>query len=421
MTLRGKLIQAINYLGRGDTWKEKLRDVIERVEDPKVVSFIEDVLSGRRNSSTDYIRSTLNRRLYNGLGNMMENNDTGDFYHRIGLNSPLDRLMDKGKLPEVESLLNINTYRYYKKGSTELTCDTYREICDVLGLNYEYIMTGTAVVEQCNVDLGSKVEYVESPQNDEVEESEDEYNECEDSEETAYVKGKLKELNMTPHMLGSMIGSRHRVYKFLKGEYSNPEFYKEMIDALDRYEKSPGYDIPLNQIQRYELTMRYISSIFKAEIDMTELPLDVRNNEVTYIRDISEVSEDTVKVDSSMTCMMRFSQRDTYYILFDLNRTGLSLVERIVRYNENGFVRDMSEEVLFTLPMGFVSSSLTERRRYWDSRIKGLNDKIEKRIKTKDKLVKEFNEKMNKLRESVLSEYDERDRDLIMRELCLEE
>lgn len=48
MNLKGKLIQAINYLESDDLFEERLNNFCNRNSDPKFRSFVIDVITGRK-------------------------------------------------------------------------------------------------------------------------------------------------------------------------------------------------------------------------------------------------------------------------------------------------------------------------------------------------------------------------------------
>lgn len=389
MNLKGKLIQAINYLESDDLFEERLNNFCNRYSDPKFRSFVIDVITGRKSTSTDYIRSLMNL-VHNGLGDIMKNNCTSDFYHSIGLESPMDRIRKLGRFPDLSSYLPNNTYRSIQKGTGELTSDKYKDICKSLNLDYNYIMTGDKA-EEVPIDEGNKTEDKES-------------------DEIKFIKNKLKSIGMTPTKLSKLIGHKYLISEFLKGRCKDKGFFKYLKSEIESIEKNDN-KITLSPMDKLNIVNRFINYITLCNLKLSSIPCGVKDNEIIYYD--FDLNKSSLKVGPGTTFSIQEctaeDRQEFRYMLFNITNEGLDILLNIIRYKGKRFIEieKIEECKLMSLPFGFCNSSKKVRNRMWNIRINELISKYEDMIVTKEKLREEFELKLKEAKEKILKDFTE--------------
>lgn len=389
MNLKGKLIQAINYLENDDLFEERLNNFCNRNSDPKFRSFVVDVITGRKCTSTDYIRSLMNL-VHNGLGDIMKNNCTTDFYHSIGLDSPMDRIRKLGRFSDLNRYLPNNTYRSIQKGTGDLTCDKYKDICKSLNLDYNYIMTGDKA-ENISINEESKIE---DQENDEI----------------RFIKDKLRSIGMTPTGLSKLIGHKYLISEFLKGRCKNKGFFKYLKSEIESLEKNDN-EIILSPMDKLRIVNRFINLMMSCDLKLSSIPCGVKNNEIIYYD--FNLNKSSLKVGPGTTFNIQeytFEDRQEFrYMLFNITNEGLDILLNIIRYKDKRFIEieKIEECKLMNLPLGFCNSSKKVRIRMWNIRINELMSKYKDMIVTKEKLKEEFELKMKEAKEKILKDFTE--------------
>lgn len=148
MNTKGKLIQLINFNGINfNSFEEAKENFVKEVtksneENSECFKEIVDrILTDRVFTASLKFRKFL-ESYSKEMSELMDPKNSMDMYHKNGMESPLDRLRSRINLDSLKPILHQSTYRSYVGGSCDLTMDVYKNICDRLGIDFTYIMTG---------------------------------------------------------------------------------------------------------------------------------------------------------------------------------------------------------------------------------------------------------------------------------------